>query len=164
MKTCALIFPVRGDFISLGIKLQKYGAGLYNGWGGKHKSDDLNELATALREFKEETGGATFEFKDLEPVAVVYFYQESELVFECHVYFLHKWQGDIFATSEMGSPEEFPKRSLPFERMMVGDAQWLPRVCDESRTGILYFQVYYSKDMTELLDFKEGKPEVKSEE
>jgi hypothetical protein len=150
MKKCTLIFPVHGGSIFLGIKQQKYGAGLYNGWGGKHKDHDTFIESTALREFREETGGATFEFKDLEEVAIIEFYRKGEPLFECHVYFLHKWHGKIRATSEMGRPKPFPKAAMPYGKMMASDAKWLPLVFDPNRKGIVRGKAYYSDDMTEV--------------
>lgn len=147
MKQCALVFPMQGKSIFLGIKKQKYGAGLYNGWGGKHKQGDIMLEATALREFREETGGATFEIRDLEEVAVVYFHQGVELVFECHVYFLYAWKGVLSDTPEMGRGRPFPCNDLPFDEMMAGDAKWLPLVCDEGQKNVLRIEMFYDESM-----------------
>lgn len=151
MKKATLIFPVLGDFIYLGIKKQKYGAGLLNGWGGKHKNPDLLIVATALREFREETNGATFDPKDLEEVAIIEFYRAAEPLWECHVYFLHKWQGSLRESEEMGKGRPYHKSRLPYDKMMPSDAKWLPLVFDPERKGVIRGKAYYNQEMTKVI-------------
>lgn len=154
MHKCTLIFPVHRKYIYLGRKKQKYGAGLYNGWGGKHEDHDNSLLATAIREFRQETGGATFDPTDLELMAVIEFYKGGVLIFECWVYFLSRWQGELGETAEMGEGHPYPISRLPLEEMMPGDKKWLPLICDPNREEILEAKVFYSEDMQEVLDFQ----------
>ncbi len=70
MIDATICLPIRDEReISLGLKLQKVGAGLYNGYGGKRKGSETVEQ-TARRELKEEAG---IEAEDLEKVAELTF-------------------------------------------------------------------------------------------
>jgi len=45
-----------------------------------------------------------------------------------HVYITSVWSGEIISTDEMKYPAWYDQRSIPFERLMLGDKEWLPRV------------------------------------
>ena len=46
---------------------------------------------------------------------------------ECHVFVARKWQCEPVETEEM-KPEWFNTAKIPFEKMWVDDALWLPKV------------------------------------
>lgn len=110
--------------------------------------------STAIREFSEETGGATFKMRDLKQVAVIEFHKGREQVFECTVFFLYWWHGELKETSEMGEGHPFLMTNLPLDMMMAGDKEWLPLICNPHRNKVLRAKVFYSEDMTQVLDFK----------
>ncbi len=121
--------PIRNEQeISLGLKLQKVGAGKYNGYGGKKTDADQTIEDTARRELKEEAG---IEAEDLEKVAEITFYwpQKPEWNQLVHVYVTRRWKGEIYAAEpDKITPEWHPLTAVPYNRMMPADQHWLPKV------------------------------------
>lgn len=102
-------------------------AGLLSAPGGHNEAGETFAQC-ACRETKEEVGIEVNE-KDLEQVAVIYFYSRDskivEPVFNCPIFFVRKWKGDPTETAEM-IPEWFNHELIPFEKMSPGDKEWLP--------------------------------------
>lgn len=130
-----LVFPIRNTEregeVMLATKLQKIGAGCLNGWGGGvEKGESVEECAK--REFFEETGGAKISVADLVKVGIVHFknHKSDGSVFVCsvHVFTVSAWSGEIVSTEEMGNPTWYRVDNIPFERLMLADPYWLPRM------------------------------------
>jgi 8-oxo-dGTP diphosphatase len=125
-----LCFLIKDDEILLALKTKKIGQGCWNGYGG---GIDGSETPTesVLRELKEEAGVKALP-QDTEKVAVIDFHNTksdgTEFVCRVHIYFVRQWQGEARATEEMDQPTWFKKESLPLEKMMPADRQWLPLV------------------------------------
>jgi len=126
MKIATIAFLLEGDSVYLAEKLERLGAGNLNGYGGKVQGDESPEQA-AVREIGEEAGVAVL-LADLDKVAVVQFFEGDRHIFECHVYFVRKWEGELAASEEMGKPELFPLNAMPFDRMWASDKDWLALV------------------------------------
>jgi 8-oxo-dGTP pyrophosphatase MutT (NUDIX family) len=148
MKISTIVFPVRGNYIFLAKKKRKVGVGFLNGWGGKKKPGDVTIEDIARREFKEESGVTA---QNLEKVAIVEFFEGSTLIFECHIFFCRKWQGELCETDEMGKPELYELDNIPFDRMMDADRKWLSVVCVGQK---IRAQVYYNDGLTHLERFE----------
>lgn len=140
-----LLFPVTVQEVGLGLKKQKIGAGKLNGWGGIVEPGE-DELMCIVREVKEE-GGITVDPKTLIKAAVVLFHNEK---FDCRVHtFLAPWQYQpLQETDEMGPLEWHNRLNPPTGRMMLADAQWVPRIlAGESLIG----EVWYGPDQSSFL-------------
>ncbi len=148
MRITTIVFPVRDDCIFLATKKRKVGAGFLNGWGGKKKLGDVTIEDTARRELKEESGVTA---QNLEKVAVVEFFEGCILIFECHIFFCHEWQGELCEPDEMGKPELYELSGLPFDRMMDADKKWLSVVCAGQK---IRAQVWYNNGLTHLERFE----------
>ena len=154
MKISTICFPIKGDGgrrrVILATKKHKVGIGLLNGYGGKLDPTDQSIEDSAAREITEEST-VLVDKRDLEKVAIVSFYEESKHLFECHVYFLHQWQGEFRETEEMGAPEEFLLEEVPYDRMMAADKSWLPLVfCGKKIKAVSV----YNKGVTEEKSFE----------
>lgn len=148
-RVCTLVFPQREGIIWLARKKLKVGAGLLNGWGGKLEPEDggLVRLC-ACREFQAEAGARIYPSR-LHKKAVVDFSEGGQEAFECHVYFVSEWEGDIREGEEMGPPLSFPINCLPYEEMMPGDREWFPRVL--LTTEPFRAKVHYATGNTHLV-------------
>ncbi|MHB1316924.1 MAG: NUDIX domain-containing protein [Minisyncoccota bacterium] len=126
-----LVFPVMGSKVMLATKVKKIGAGLLNGWGGGIEIGE-SVRACAVREFFEETGGAEISEDDLQKVGIVHFKNNKSdgTYFVCtvHVFTISKWFGDIVSTEEMENPQWYEVDNIPFDRLMLADSHWLPRM------------------------------------
>lgn len=153
MEIVSLIFPIRAGCIWLARKKRKVGAGFYNGWGGKlERVDRGSVIKAAIREFKDDSGATAYP-RDLDHVATIRFYEAGKLVFECNVYFLRSWEGEIQETDQMGPPEVFSFSEIPYEEMMPGDCLWLPLLLRGER---IKGQCWYSEGNKEVQQFDFG--------
>jgi 8-oxo-dGTP diphosphatase/2-hydroxy-dATP diphosphatase len=108
--------------VLLGMKKRGFGAGRWNGFGGK-----LNEgetiLEAARREFKEEAG---IEIGDLEEMGILDFSFEGKPdVLEVHIFKAETYEGEIGETEEM-RPQWFHTDDIPFASMWEDDIHWFP--------------------------------------
>jgi len=149
MKVATICFPIQGDTIFLANKKRSFGAGHLNGWGGKVDGDE-SIAATASRELFEESTIET-DPADMELVAIIDFFEETNHIFECHVFFVRQWQGTLQETEEMGIPEQFPLDSVPYERMWKSDHLWMPLICEGKK---IRAKAIYKKGMAEVERFE----------
>lgn len=126
-----LVFPVRDNHVMLALKTRKIGAGCLNGWGGGPEEGE-SIRACAKREFFEETGGVEISETDLQKIGVVHFknHKTDGTMFTCivHVFTISCWVGEIISTEEMDNPQWYQISDIPFERLMLADPYWLPRM------------------------------------
>ncbi len=125
MKKSTLCFCIKEDQVLLAMKKRGFGAGKWNGYGGKVQAEE-NPITAAVRELEEESGLVADE-KDLQQVALVRFYFDGNPIFECFVYITNSWQSEPIETEEM-KPQWYPISNLPFEEMWAADAKWIPLI------------------------------------
>lgn len=130
MKNTTLLFLVKknGEKVSeicLAMKKRGFGAGRFNGTGGKLKEGESIEQAT-VRETKEEIDVTATE---MHKVAVLDFTfpHKPEWNQQVHTFFCTKWEGQPTESEEM-QPQWFPVDAIPFDKMWPDDTFWLPRV------------------------------------
>jgi len=135
MKEATLCFIVDGDparRILLGLKKRGFGAGKYNGFGGKvNKGESIR--AAAVREVEEETS-IRIDPESLRAAGTITFFFPAEPEFDHHVHLFlaSKWEGEPEESEEM-SPAWFEVDRIPHERMWGDDAHWLPLVLQGRR-------------------------------
>lgn len=125
MKTTTLCFRLRGDEVLLAMKKRGFGAGKWNGPGGKLEPGETPRQAM-VREARQEVNIGLHE-ENLQQVAIVDFFFVDDHVFECHVFVCKEWDGEPSESEEM-CPEWFPKNMLPFSDMWVADQKWIPEI------------------------------------
>lgn len=132
MNNTTLLFLVKknGEKVSevcLAMKKRRFGAGRYNGVGGKLLEGESIEQAL-VRETKEEID-VDVAIKDLEKVAILdfSFANKPEWNQSVHAFFTTTW-GGVPTESEEMKPEWFTADTIPFDRMWPDDIFWLPRV------------------------------------
>ena len=127
MKQTTLCFLLKDDKVLLAMKKRGFGAGKWNGVGGKvQEGEDV--AAAAVREIKEEIG------VEVAPGALVPmgtidfdFNDEHEWAQACNVFIARAWEGEPAESEEM-RPQWYQKNALPFDEMWIDDPHWLPLV------------------------------------
>lgn len=124
-----LVFPRQDRKIMLATKMSGVGVGYLNGWGGGlEPGESIHQCA--IREFREETGGAEIPPNALHCHGVVHFknYREDGSWVDCdvYVYTTRIWFGQILSTEVMRSPEWHKTYNLSNLNLMPGDKFWLP--------------------------------------
>lgn len=112
---------------TLAMKKRGFGAGRYNGVGGKLEAGETIEQAL-LRETREEIDVIPMHYWQ---VAEHDFVQDAETDDPWHmyvyVYLCDEWERDPRESEEM-APDWFPISKIPYDTMWQDDEFWLPQV------------------------------------
>lgn len=122
MPAATLCYCIRGNEVLLGMKKVRFGAGKWNGFGGKVAQGETVRAA-AVREMEEESGVRIVE-EALEEIADIEFFFGEKPMFHGYVFRTHTWEGEPHESEEM-RPQWFPLGALPWEDMWDSDKQWL---------------------------------------
>lgn len=126
-KQTNLVFLRREGQLLLAMKKRGFGAGRWNGAGGKLEAGETFEGA-ARRETFEELGVTV---ESLEEVATLKFYwtiaEHAMKNVVCVVYVCDSWAGEPVETEEM-APQWFDEPEIPYGQMWDDDKFWLPQV------------------------------------
>lgn len=117
------LFLRRGNQLLIAMKKRGFGAGLYNGVGGKVEPGETVRQC-AIRECQEEIGvtpkhitlAGHLDFTDGD---------DSNVHFDMYIYECRDWEGEPQETEEM-RPLWCDIDKLPFDKMWPGDEIWLP--------------------------------------
>jgi len=128
LQETTLCYLIKENQVLLAMKKRGFGAGRYNGIGGKVKEKESLE-ETLVREASEEIGVKPISFKR---VAVLDFLfpevpRDKDWNQRVNVFLIKEWEGEPEETEEM-KPGWFPIDDLPFDKMWVDDKIWLARV------------------------------------
>lgn len=108
--------------ILLGLKKRGFGAGKWNGFGGKVEEGETLE-ESIKRETKEESG---IEIIDLEKIGILEFgFENSAHILEVHFFKSENFKGEIVESEEM-KPQWFHVDEIPFGEMWPDDKHWMP--------------------------------------
>lgn len=125
MKHVTLVFLRRDNQILLAMKKRGFGAGMWNGPGGKAEPGETM-LDAMVRECQEEIG-----VTPLRPqlVGKIKFFMPDDPSFEhdCHIYTTRHWEGEPAESEEM-KPQWFDITKIPYADMWPSDSLWLPHV------------------------------------
>lgn len=135
-KVMTLCMIVQNGHILLGMKKRGFGAGRWNGFGGKVQPDESIESA-AIREVREEAG---IEVASLDKHGVIDFsFDYQPLRITAHIFRAAEFSGEPRESEEM-APEWFPIDAIPYDAMWKSDTIWLPRLLEGKRfSGSLRF-------------------------
>ncbi len=122
-----LLFARRGDEILLAMKKRGFGAGKWNGVGGKLEDGETIEQAL-VRETREEVGITPQRY---QKVAELDFIQDADTPNPWHMYvyayLCDEWLGEPTESEEM-APQWFKISEIPYTDMWDDDQYWLPQV------------------------------------
>lgn len=123
MQALTLVYLLTEDKICLAFKKRGFGAGKYNGYGGKLDAGETITQA-AVREVMEESTCLVRE-QDLTHVAELTFLFPDKTL-QVSTFFVTSWQGTPQETEEM-SPKWFRYSDIPYKDMWADDVYWIPR-------------------------------------
>lgn len=107
--------------ILLGMKKRGFGAGRWNGFGGKMHDGETIEEATK-REVKEEAG---ITIENIEKVGNIQFeFQGNPEILDVHIFKAEEFSSAPAETEEM-KPQWFNVDEIPFENMWPDDIYWM---------------------------------------
>ena len=137
IRLMTLCFILRDKEVLLGFKKRGFGAGRWNGFGGKVHEDESIEDA-ARRELLEEAG---ITVKNLAPRGVLIFnFENDPVALEVHVFSASSWRGEPTESDEM-SPQWTRTDAIPYDKMWPDDRFWLPLLLEgKNITGTFLFK------------------------
>ncbi|XP_041061943.1 7,8-dihydro-8-oxoguanine triphosphatase [Carcharodon carcharias] len=128
-KLLTLVMVVRQQKILLGLKKRGFGAGRWNGFGGKVQPGETIEEG-AKRELWEES---SLTVDSLEKVGEIKFefVGERELL-DVHIFHTDSYQGEPVESEEM-RPQWFDLDKVPFDKMWADDIFWFPLLLQKKK-------------------------------
>ena len=121
-KLMTLCIIHRHPNVLLGMKKRGFGAGRWNGFGGKVAPEETIEGA-AKREMREEAG---IEVNNLSKVGIIEFaFKNDSEILEVHIFKSDDFSGEPVESEEM-KPQWFHVDEIPFEEMWPDDIHWMP--------------------------------------
>ncbi|MBI2623466.1 MAG: 8-oxo-dGTP diphosphatase [Candidatus Liptonbacteria bacterium] len=106
----------------LGMKKRGFGAGRWNGFGGKVKEGETIEEAMQ-REVREEAG---IEVRDAVKAGIIKFeFQGNPEILEVHIFRATEFTGAPSESDEM-KPRWYGVKEIPYDEMWPDDKYWLP--------------------------------------
>ncbi|MBU0595177.1 8-oxo-dGTP diphosphatase [Candidatus Bipolaricaulota bacterium] len=124
---CFILDGSPPERILLGLKKRGFGAGKYNGLGGKVLAHET-PLKAIVSEVEEESG-LILSADHLRPMGSVDFFFPFRREYEqhVHVFLADAWEGEMRETDEM-APTWLAIDEIPHSKMWADDAHWLPLV------------------------------------
>ncbi|XP_071240768.1 oxidized purine nucleoside triphosphate hydrolase-like [Salvelinus alpinus] len=136
-KLLTLVLVVQPGRVLLGMKKRGFGAGKWNGFGGKVQPGETIEEA-ARRELQEESG-LTVDALDKIGNIKFEFIRETELL-DAHVFRADNYNGEPTESDEM-RPQWFDSDKIPFGQMWVDNILWFPLMLQKKKfLGYFKFQ------------------------
>ncbi len=131
-KVTTLVFLRRNDEILLAMKKRGFGAGHWNGVGGKIDPGETIEQAL-VRECIEEINVTPTTW---EKVAEHDFHMDVDTKHPWHMYvhtyIADKWEGQPVESEEM-APKWYKISDIPYDSMWQDDPFWLPKVLEGNK-------------------------------
>jgi 8-oxo-dGTP diphosphatase / 2-hydroxy-dATP diphosphatase len=124
MRIMTLVIIHQSPRILLAMKKEGFGAGRWNGYGGKVQAEETIEQ-TRDRELAEESGGLRVLNSEKRAVFLFHFPHKPEIDCEVHVFRATQFTGEPQETEEM-RPQWFDENEIPFDQMWSDDKHWLP--------------------------------------
>lgn len=134
------------------MKKRGFGAGRWNGFGGKVIDGETIEDA-ARREIREEAG---IEAGNLEKIGILNFgWSGSSEILEVHIFLANNFSGEPTESEEM-KPQWFTIDEIPFSEMWPDDIYWMPLFLRGKKfKGRFLFgesNAILEKDLTEVIE------------
>ncbi|MBI4435004.1 8-oxo-dGTP diphosphatase [Candidatus Uhrbacteria bacterium] len=130
--TCTLVYLIRDGRVCLGFKKRGFGAGWWNGFGGKVRSGEDVRTA-AVRELWEECRVRVAPEALVDAGALRFtFLAEAEKTIQVRIFRVERFDSEPIETEEM-RPQWFTPDTLPYDEMWSDDRVWMPRFLNGER-------------------------------
>ncbi len=126
MKQLTLVIVTQNNRVLLGMKKRGFGAGRYNGFGGKVELGESIEAA-ASRELHEEVGLIASHLMSVGQLQFAFADDAPDLL--VHLFVVTAYTGEVIESEEM-KPEWFGFDDVPYDEMWPDDRYWLPAILD----------------------------------
>ncbi|KAM4632275.1 oxidized purine nucleoside triphosphate hydrolase [Discoglossus pictus] len=128
-KLLTLVLVVQPEKILLGMKKRGFGAGRWNGFGGKVQTGETIEAA-ARRELWEESG---LTVDTLQKIGRIKFeFVGSTELMDVHIFRADDFSGEPTESEEM-RPQWFDLEKIPFDGMWPDDIYWMPLLLQKKK-------------------------------
>lgn len=123
VKPVTILFLRRDGEILLAMKKRGFGAGKWNGVGGKVEQGETI-LEAVIRECQEEIGVTPLKPKFIGKIK---FYEKSDPEFcnNASIFVTTSWRGEPRESEEM-RPQWFSEVQIPYDQMWTNDYLWIP--------------------------------------
>lgn len=121
-----LLFFRKNNQILLAMKKRGFGAGKWNGVGGKIESGESIEDAL-VRESIEEVNMRPLSWAKVAELDFIQYAESDPWHMYVHAYISEEWEGDPEESDEM-KPHWYDIDTIPYEIMWEDDQYWLPMV------------------------------------
>lgn len=144
--------------VLVGMKKRGFGAGRWNGFGGKVEEGETIEDA-ARREMKEEVGIVPTKMTHVG--VLVFSFESDPKELEVHVFRVTEISGEPRESEEM-KPEWFDIGNIPFDNIWHSDTAWLPLLLEgKSFRGAFHYDRpsdpnYAGKILRQSLEIVDG--------
>ncbi|XP_067238543.1 oxidized purine nucleoside triphosphate hydrolase isoform X1 [Chanodichthys erythropterus] len=128
-KLLTLVLVVQPGRVLLGMKKRGFGAGKWNGFGGKVQTGETIEQA-ARRELLEESGLTVDSLHKIGNIKFE-FIGETELL-DVHIFRADTYKGEPTESDEM-RPQWFDIDKIPFSQMWADDVLWFPLMLQKKK-------------------------------
>jgi len=152
VKLLTLCFVHTDGQVLLGMKKRGFGAGRWNGFGGKVKPNETLVEAT-VRETNEEAGIVPL---DLLKLGILEFtFPDKSDILEVHVFKSSTYEGSVGESEEM-RPKWFEEDRIPFSQMWNDDQYWFEYLLNNKKfTGEIAFDAQDKVLSCELREVEE---------
>lgn len=123
-KVLTLGFLRRDDEILIAMKKRGFGAGKWNGFGGKVEPGET-VVEAMVREAQEEIGVTPTKFEKVATHTFILPYEHNQ--WATHTFIATEWEGEPTESEEM-APQWFKIPDIPYANMWSDDKYWLPAV------------------------------------
>ncbi|MEO6536057.1 MAG: 8-oxo-dGTP diphosphatase [Candidatus Paceibacterota bacterium] len=137
MKQYTLCMVCKDGKILLGMKKIRFGAGLWNGFGGGVEEGESIQDA-AYRELQEEAGIVALNMQKMGVVRFS-FEEDATLQLEVHIFKTTDFTGEPVESDEM-KPQWFTLSDIPYKQMWTDDELWMPLLLEDKQfEGTFHF-------------------------
>ena len=127
IETTLLLLRKQNEIL-LAQKKRGFGAGKFNGVGGKiNPNESLDEAM--LRETKEEIGIVPLNYHYVGVIDFIEYVNDEKQNLVMHLYTASEWDGEIIESEEM-KPYWFEIDKIPYNQMFPDDKYWMPYFLD----------------------------------